>query len=924
MQSGPIPFSASTSFLMDHADAPAVRPRRRRLRLASLLSRRFSHLFHSRKEPAPAHSPRAPRQAPPPLSDVRVAHEEPPSSHAPHTPPTSPPDVRSEPSHRLKSLFAAARSVTDNDDDSARSADPSLADSSHTSIPLSPVTGTSHSDSTVGSVTPRETKHHHSPPPAASPSDPLSVRFQHDRFKPADHLLSQPNPSNVTSSTFAEPVPPTKTSATFSSDDSQIQSPTLSPQSPHLEDTSNQFSFRAHIPTAENLNTGLSSDSDSDQNFPSSQNEISSPNVKDPAPTNISQPHSYNERLVHRSSPSRPGARPRAPKSMGVPTALRFDDLDPQQTISSLPGSSSSKPPLPPPKALHRQRSKPLPLQSHSTPLERKDDAPASVLETAAPSSTSPSEVYTSISERGERVAAAFERLGKQTDEYPETPSDLAGGLSPKEVLIPLIVEAMHQHRSDPKVADRALTILRRLTVSENCRRCIGDNGGIDAVVEIMRAHSLRVGIQTQGCLTLANLAFRNRNNKEAVMKCSGLKVVVGALSAHSNVEQIQAWGCLAIRNFTNRSDAGEQETSVASGAVEVLLSALERYSGSETVQNNALIALTNIAGRSPYGMERLRTAGGIQVLISSLKRNVGSLKLAEVGMSLTRVVSEDDRNKELFGQSGGIQALAAIMDTHRRHLTISVKGCAAVRYLAFRRKNREIMGSCGIIRTIVCVMNECTTASPDGVCYFMKALCNATFDSLASKTFAGRCGAVEATLRIMSDSSYREVGRVIEDACRLLRNLLDSVTQNQRNMLKHRGIAVVLDAARVHGEALAGVAEHSVAIFVSMASNRGFASQLQERSGDVSQLAKRFRKAHEGNPRVEAQVATLTNNLQRDERSVASAGSTELREWRTKSSMERALRPVRSLHRARHSDDQETRLQRLRSMPLPMVRNRN
>ncbi|KAI0565378.1 Armadillo-like helical domain containing protein [Gracilaria domingensis] len=922
MQRAPLSGSQSSPTLMDQSAAP---PRvRRRLRFGSLLSRRFSHLFSPRRDASK--DPSSSRRASSPAVSVTQAEPSTPSlPHLHHSQPPSSHNVRSEPSHRLRSLLAAARSAAENDDDSARSGDRSLTGSSRKSIPLSPLTGTSPSDSTVGSATPWDRKDDQSSSPVSSPPSARAVRFEADRIKPSDHLLSQTHQTNSPSSPAADPGPNTTPPVTFSQDDSQIQSPTLTPQSPEL-----QYAAARTVVDSDTLNVETrpslvsSSDSDSDQSFPSAQNEISSPNVKDPTPTSMSQPHSYKQRSGLRRSPLRPPSHSRAPKSIGVPTALRFDDVDPQETRSVHASSSNAKPPLPPPKASQRQRPKVTLLQPHTTIPERRDDAPPSVLETAAPLDNSPTEDYASISERGERVATAFERLGKQTDEYPETPSELAGGLSPKEVIIPLIIEAMRQHRNDPKVADRALTILRRLTVSENCRRCIGDNGGIEAVVEIMRAHSLRAGIQTQGCLTLANLAYRNRSNKEAVMKCSGLKVVVGSLSAHPNVEQIQAWGCLAIRNFTNRSDAGEQETSVASGAVEVLLSALERYAGSETVQNNALIALTNIASRSPYGMERLRTAGGIQVLVSSLKYNLHSVKLAEVGMSLTRVVAEDDRNKELFGQAGGIQAMTAVMDTHHGHLAISVKGCAAVRHLAFRRKNREIMGSCGIIRTLVCVMNECTTASPDGVCYFLKALCNVTFDSLASKTYAGRCGAVEATLRIMSDSSYREIGRVVEDACRLLRNLLDGVSQNQRNMMKHRGTVVVLGAARGHGEALAGVAEHSVAIFVNMVTNRGFASQLQEGSGDVSQLARKLRKAHEGNPRVETQVSNLVQALERDVRSVASVGSTELRDWRTKSSMERALRPVRSLHRGRHGDDQGTRLQRLRSMPLPLVRNRS
>lgn len=902
---------------------------RRRLNLGSLLSRRFSHLFPHRKDhsrhsdqPPPR---RASSSAPSYARYARSPIAPPPPVHR-NSPSYSQDDVRSEPPHKLSTIIDPTHVAAETDDDSGPSANPSLTASSRKSIPQSPVTGTSQSASTVGSAVSKSPLQRADQPlsaPIASPFRPHTVRFEIDTLPPAETLSDHTPP--------ARPLYPkhqrssTTSPHTFLSDDSPITSPILTSHCP-LVNTSATHTLHpeSDSPEGEHAHSLVSSDSESDSSLPSAHNEIASPNVKDPAPTKFSQPLTFNMHSTTRRSPVTLSAHPRAPKSMAVPTALRFDDLDSPSAIPPAPSNTShGKPPLPPTRNIHRPRIRAPPPHPTSHGSERKEGA-ATNRDASAPLDTSLSEEYASISERGERVAAAFERLGKQTYEYQDSPSDLAGGLSPKEVIIPLIVEAMRQHRSDPKVADRALTILRRLTVSENCRKCIGENGGIEAVVEIMRSHSLRAGIQTQGCLTLANLAFRNRTNKEAVMKCSGLKVVVAALSAHQDVEQIQAWGCLAIRNFTNRSDAGEQETSVASGAVEVLLTALERYIDSETVQSNALIALTNIASRSPYGMERLRTAGGIEVLVSALQHNVRSEKLSEVGMSLTRVVVEDDRNKELFGQANGIQAMTAIMDAHRGQLAISVKGCAAVRHLAFRRKNREILGSCGTIRTVVNIMNECTTASPDGVCYFLKALCNATFDSMASKIFAGRSGAIEATLRIMSEEAYKEVGRVVEDACRLLRNLLDGVVQNQRNLLKHRGIAVVLDAARAHGEALAGVAEHSVAIFVSMAASRGFASQVQEGSGDINQVARRLRKAHEGNPRVETQVNSLVRALEHDERSVNSLGSSDLRDWRNKSSLERALRPVRSLHRGRSGDEQEKRLQRLRSMPLPLGRNRS
>lgn len=533
----------------------------------------------------------------------------------------------------------------------------------------------------------------------------------------------------------------------------------------------------------------------------------------------------------------------------------------------------------------------------------------------------SPVEEYNSSSLLGERVAVSLERLGKKTLEFPDGVEE-GHEMSAREALIPLIVDSMIQHRDDPKVSDRALTTLRRLTMSARCRQRIGRSGGIGAIVAMLLAHSSKVRIQTQGLLTLGNLAFRDQHNKEIVLKCGGVKVIVDALSLHTDVEHIQAWGCLAIRNITNCSEGAEVDVniSVIAGAVEVLLAALEFFPDSQVVQHNATVALVNIAINSSFGMERIRNCDGIQVLIRTMKCNVRSQRLCDVILSLVKAIVEDEHNREIFGRLSGIEAITTIMDAHRGHTGIQVKGCAAFRYLAFLRNNREIMGKCGAIRSIIAAMNDVKAATPESAAYFLKALSNSTYDSVANKTLAGQLGAVQATLKTMSVSEYKGYARTVEDSCRLLRNLTDGVIQNHRMMMKHKGMVIVLDVARKHGQQIAGVAEHVTAIFVNMSSNRAFASQLSEGSGEIQQLAKHLKEAHVGNERVEKQVTDLIKMLKVTESSASAEKNGGLR-YRDSSN---SLKPIRSLHRSLSSRDEHgTRVQRLRSLPLPMMRHR-
>lgn len=521
-----------------------------------------------------------------------------------------------------------------------------------------------------------------------------------------------------------------------------------------------------------------------------------------------------------------------------------------------------------------------------------------------------------------DRVANSLERIAKQTNYFDSIPAD-PDDVSPKEAIIPLIVDTLKQHGKDPKVVDRALTALRRLTVDAACRARIGQCGGIHAIVDAMRCHSLRVRIQTQACLALANLAFRCQQNKDAFLECDGLPVVVAALSIHKAVEHVQAWGCFAIRNLTNGVSEIDDGAPLGLGAVEVLVNALELYPQSTVVQEQSLIALANIANGSALGMERIRSVGGIQSLIGCLQNNSRSTALSEVALSCAMVMVADETNQRIFGSDGGIEAITAILDEHRGHTGIAVKGCASFRQLAFLKENRDLLGRCGGIRTIITAMVDTAASSAETATVLLKALSNSTFDAMANKTLAGRLGAIGATLKLMEMEMFQEDSNVTEDACRVIRNLTDGVFSNHRLLIRNRGVSIVLDSARLHGPTSAGVAEHSVAIFVNLTSNRAVAGQVMEGSGDLGEIARSLRRAHPDNLNIEKQVDDLLSIIEPQEEDPVSSRSTGWQDFSVQGSLERAGRSSKSLRRSvSREGEQLTRLQRLRSLPLPLGRH--
>lgn len=582
---------------------------------------------------------------------------------------------------------------------------------------------------------------------------------------------------------------------------------------------------------------------------------------------------------------------------------------------------------------------------------------------------------------RAERVANALERIGKRVEQFSEDCED--DGLAPRDSIIPLMIESMQHHRDDCKVADRALSTFRRLTVSDTCRSKIGECGGIEVVVDIMRCHLQQVRIQTQACLTLANLTYENEANKEEVVRCGGLQAVVAALSKHKTEENVQAWGCLAIRNFTNYSGPRTHDATFSSNAVSVLLCALEEYPQSFMVQQNGLIALVNIASASTYGLERIRDEGGVVRVIECMSNNRRSEKLSEVALCLSRLLVEDKRAQIIFGQHKGIEAITSVMDEYSTHVGIAVKGCATFRNLAFQRENRDLLGKCGSLRSIVNALNipfsaaEGVAADVDAVSYFLKALSNVTFDSITNKIQAGRLGSVDAILKLLQKGRFGDNERIVVDAFRALRNLVDgypSVSQNHRLLLRNKGVAAVRDALQTHGQDSAGVAEHGIAIFVNMSCNRAFANQISNGSGDVIRIVDVVGQSHAQNELVQRQASALLqyakadmkrkqNGHDNDVERVTQGGTKTIRGrvsngTHSRSMIPRAVRPnsnrdgrhsnsykkntrtpnkihfqngdqppstdrtVRaSKSHHRNEEEQQIRLQRLRSLPLPLTR---
>ena len=139
--------------------------------------------------------------------------------------------------------------------------------------------------------------------------------------------------------------------------------------------------------------------------------------------------------------------------------------------------------------------------------------------------------------------------------------------------------------------------------------------GGIEAVVEAMKAHLSNPDVQHQGCGALGNIAV-NADNNVLVAKAGGIGAVVEAMKAHPSIADVQHRGCGALMSIAGNAD---NEVLVArAGGIEAVVGAMKAHPSNADVQWDGLGALVNIGWSSTKICQCIVNAGGKDMVMQA------------------------------------------------------------------------------------------------------------------------------------------------------------------------------------------------------------------------------------------------------------------------------------------------------------------
>lgn len=401
-----------------------------------------------------------------------------------------------------------------------------------------------------------------------------------------------------------------------------------------------------------------------------------------------------------------------------------------------------------------------------------------------------------------------------------------------------------------------ALKMLRNLTQASGNRETIFESGGMQAVIETMRARSDDARCNSHGALVLSNLAFGSQEIKESVGEFGGIAAISEAMLEHNDYQPMQARGSLALRNLCYGSEIN-QEVAGSSGVAVTLLKAIEGYMEDREVAHQSCIALANMSNINEKNRSRITEAGGAKIILELLKKFKSSATVNDDCISIIRnicvgniVVAAE------IGSLGGVESVVSAMQTFKTDSKMIEKACAALRYLCFVDENRKRVATNGGLEAIVLALKQNDT-SEQAVENALLAIGNATFNSPDHKAILGRNGGIQVIIKAVEGQRLNE--DIQEHGCRVLRNLADGFEFNRRIEAESGAINTAVFAMMGYPEN-ASIQEQALALLLNLSMSESNLDKLKQ--SDVERLVEKSLSMHVKNRGVQLQGGQLLDRM--------------------------------------------------------------
>jgi hypothetical protein len=367
----------------------------------------------------------------------------------------------------------------------------------------------------------------------------------------------------------------------------------------------------------------------------------------------------------------------------------------------------------------------------------------------------------------------------------------------------------------DLRVQEQGIRSLRKLAIDIQQRVRIGELGGTRAAIEAMLLFTDDERIQELVLCFLGDICVDSPFNRIMVGRAGGIEAIVGSLQRCkiSSDSKMIAKALKAIISGCHECEVS-QERAGLSGGIDVVLQIMRREKQDPLIQSQSLRALEAMARDNFENQQSVYEGGGLQEVLSAMRQYRGHTRVQETGASLLGLLCADNtRVQQSVGDDGGVVDVVKALRRNMNSLSAVASSCVCLRYLAMLRTNRAQVGECNGVYAVM-EAAERTKTSPYVVECILLALSNLTYDDGSNKSAAARNGGVSTLVSIMA--IHEESSLINELACRVLRNMSDSLSTTKRSCYKHGAVPAVVLAMKKHVDSH-GIQEHGAAMIINM-----------------------------------------------------------------------------------------------------------
>jgi hypothetical protein len=238
-------------------------------------------------------------------------------------------------------------------------------------------------------------------------------------------------------------------------------------------------------------------------------------------------------------------------------------------------------------------------------------------------------------------------------------------------------VEAINVHQTNAAVAKAGLDALTNIFDLFECKCLMGQierlsvacrasvAGGLEAILEVLRAHKMNAEIQESGCGALSKLCNCDREISDRAAVAGAVEAVVEALTVHRGEYDVEYQGCEFFADLQYNDEI--QRRVGDAGGVEAVVKVLKSRATIKDCRTHSrgCKALSRICFGNVENARRGMVAGGLEVVVRSLKTNEDDPWWAEKSCELICTLCVDAESVHRAVEAGGIEAVATALWIH-------------------------------------------------------------------------------------------------------------------------------------------------------------------------------------------------------------------------------------------------------------------